>query len=148
MAKLILLRGLAHNLADSFISVTNHSFINFIEKLERPVKIKFDFVRMKVEPKEFENEVTTSTLVDYKDWINERLRKLGIDPKTIDEILLEISTKHTKEKMITEAKATIKIQGKEFKGKSKISWIKPQSEPLEFKTTKEAFEYFLGRLKP
>lgn len=130
MAKFRMLKGIAHDLADSFISPTNMELIHSTDKLEKNLDFKLELLTGKATTKP-KVEVTYNYNY-YKDWFYEQLKKAGIEEKDIEAVLIEVKHRwevketRSKNKMITSVyncTVSIKTKDKEYKKEVKSSWL-------------------------
>ncbi|WP_440955606.1 hypothetical protein ACSAZK_01145 [Methanosarcina sp. Mfa9] len=97
MAKTRLLKGVAHDLADSFTSATNYISGNYMEyimavSLRDQVKdIKFDLFNETVSPGCYRSEDTKICIEKYKRWFFSRIEKLGFSPDDFHSLTLHIA---------------------------------------------------------
>ena len=97
MAKFKNLKGIVHNLAQSFISVTN---IHFLEDLEstvygNPKNVHIDFIKETIYPESMQPKLN-KIIERYKNWFLSEISKSNINLDDINEVLINISVKFIK----------------------------------------------------
>lgn len=123
MGKLKQLLGVAHNLADSFVSVTNRSFLNYIEFSLQVTKIEIDLLNEKIKPIRLTSKTTKNTLSEYQNWFFSELQKFKIDPKDIKKVIIKIDYKKGKSFGRTYiCNVIITAKGKRYSKKVISSW--------------------------
>ncbi len=95
MGKLNQLLGIANNLADSFVSVTNHHFLNHIESLsiEKTKLFEIDLLKETIKPEDLMNKTVKDTITKYKNQFLSEMGKLKIDVKDIEKVSIKIAFK-------------------------------------------------------
>ncbi len=93
MTKLKLLKGVAHNLADSFVSLNNHRFLKYIWSLpvKKTKKVEIDLLKETIIPKEIENKLVKEKIAQYKQWFLAELDKLKIPLKELEKVILIVT---------------------------------------------------------
>jgi DNA-directed RNA polymerase subunit L len=119
------LLGVANNLADSFISVTNVEFLKYIESLpiEKTKLFEINLLKENISPKELSSKKIKKVIQDYKDWFLSEIKKLKIELSDIDNVSIKVVYKSGK----TFARyyicnVTIKAKGKDYTKKVKSSY--------------------------
>ena len=115
------LAGIAQNLAESFISPSNKSFLEYIASLpeEKVGDIKINLLSGEVIPKEINGSLMKQTISQYKKWLLGELKQREIKKQDIKEVRIEFSctvAKLMRKKYICHV--TIVAFGKEFKEES------------------------------
>ncbi len=117
MGKFNQLLGVANNLADSFVSVSNIEFLRYIEHstVKKAVLFEIDLLKETISPKELDSTLTKKTIQKYKLWFLRELKKLNIELIEAESVLIKIIYKPGK----TFARyyacgITIRAKGKEY----------------------------------
>lgn len=117
--------GVANNLADSFVSVTNIEFLKYIELLpvEKTKLFEINLLKENISPKELSSEKVKRVIQDYKDWFLSEMKKLKIELSDIDNVLIKVAYKPGKtfERYYT-CNVTIKAKGKDYTKKVMSSY--------------------------
>ena len=119
MSKLNQLKGIANNLADSFVSVTNLSFLGYLKKLpiEETNVLNIDLLNEKIMPEHLVNNLVKKTVNNYKNWFSSEIEKLGISLEEIESVLIKIAFKVYSQKSVRySCNVKIKAKGKEYEG--------------------------------
>ncbi len=123
MGKIQQLKGVAHNLADSFLSPTNSHFlyeVSYIQK-KNPIELEVDLISGNVKP-EFKSENLGETLKHYKKWFYNQSNKIGITAK-VSQVVIFFSYKPGKNfGFYLNAKVKITVEGKEYSAISKSGY--------------------------
>ena len=125
MGKLNQLSGVANNLADSFVSVTNIDFLHYIESLpcENTKLFEINLLKETITPKELSSDFTKQIIQKYKVWFDSEMKKLKIELSDIEDVSIKVAYKPGK----TFARhytcnAAIKAKGKEYSKKAMSSY--------------------------
>ena len=117
MGKLDQLKGVANNLADSFVSVTNRDFLWYIESLplEQTKLFEIDLLNETIIPKELDSAKVEEAIKKYKKWFIAEIKKLKIELSEIEIVSVKIAYKSGKSfaKYYT-CNVTIKTKNKEY----------------------------------
>ncbi|MBI5347269.1 MAG: hypothetical protein HZB66_01520 [Candidatus Aenigmarchaeota archaeon] len=125
MGKFNQLLGVANNLADSFVSVTNIEFLKYIESLpiEKTKLFEIDLLKENISPKELSSEKVKKVIQNYKDWFLSEMKKLKIELSDIDDISIKVSYKPGKTfARYYTCNATITAKGKDYTKKVMSSY--------------------------
>lgn len=117
MAKLIRLKGLAYDLADSFVSVTNRRFLKFIES--RPPELtghfEIDLLKGSITPEGLDSDVAREAITTYQGWFNKAIGDRDIARDSIEGVTIgvdlrvdTIATQHYT------CAVSIRAEGKDF----------------------------------
>jgi len=95
MSKMNQLLGVANNLADSFVSVTNIDFIDHIESLpnEKTKLFKIDLLKESIVPTDLTNKKVKETVKKYKIWFLSEIKKLKIASDLIEKVTITVTHK-------------------------------------------------------
>src|SRR3989344_611702 len=95
MGKLNQLLGVANNLADSFVSVTNIEFLRHIEylPLEKTKLFEIDLLKETISPEEISSEKVKKVIQYYKNWFLSEIKKLKIGLSDIENVLVKVAYK-------------------------------------------------------
>ena len=125
MGKFNQLSGVAHNLADSFVSVTNFKFLKYIESLpvEKTKLFEIDLLNKIILPKEIDSSIVKKVIQEYNDWFSSEMKKIKIEIKDIEKVSIKVAYKPSK----THARyytcnVTIKTKKKEYTKKVMSSY--------------------------
>lgn len=125
MSKLNQLLGIANNLADSFVSVTNMGFLRHIGSLppEKTKLFEIDLLKETITPKELSTNKVKTTIQDYKTWFLSEIKKLEIELSEIEKVSIKVAYKPGKTfaKYYT-CNTTIRANGKDFTKKVMSSY--------------------------
>jgi len=125
MGKINQLLGVANNLADSFVSVTNLHFLKHMESLpiEKTKIFEIDILKETINPKDLMSKTVKDTMVQYKKWFLSEIDKFKIDFKDIEKVIVKIAYKPGKSfaKYYT-CNATITAKGKDYTKKIMSSY--------------------------
>ena len=117
MSKLNQLLGIANNLADSFVSVTNIDFLHHIESLpvEKIKLFEINLLKETIFPKELSSDNVKKVILNYKNWFLSEIEKLKIELSDIEKVSIKVAYKPGKTfaKYYT-CKVTIKVNGKDY----------------------------------
>ena len=118
MGKLNQLNGVANNLADSFISVTNIEFLKHIETLpvEKTKQFEINLLEQTIQPGDLQSEKTASVINRYKDWFDKETKKLGISLEDIQSVMIIVTLKRGNISRNYTCKVTITAQQKDYVG--------------------------------
>lgn len=125
MPKLKLLSGLAHNLADSFISTTNYHFLKHIWSLpiEKTKKIEINLLEQKIKPPEVENKLVKEKIAQYKQWFLVDLEKLKIPLEEIEGVMIIVTYLPSQfGRKYNTCTATITAKGKKYEEQKLASY--------------------------
>lgn len=125
MGKLNQLLGVANNLADSFVSVTNIDFLHHIESLpvEKTKLFEINLLKETIISKELSSAKVKKVILDYKNWFLTEIKKLKIELSDIKKVSIKIAYKPGKTfaKYYT-CNVTIKTKNKEYTKKAMSSY--------------------------
>ncbi len=125
MGKLNQLLGIANNLADSFVSVTNLHFLKYMESLpvEKTKLFEIDILKETIKPKDLMSKTVKDTIAQYKKWFLSELDKFKIDLTDIEKVIVKIAYKPGKSlgRYYT-CNATITAKGKDYTKKVMSSY--------------------------
>ena len=95
MGKLNQLLGVANNLADSFVSVTNLHFLKHMESLpvEKTKLFEIDLLKETIKPEDLMSKRIKDTITQYKKWFLAELEKFKIDLNDIEKVIVKIAYK-------------------------------------------------------
>ena len=81
MGKSNQLLGVANNLADSFVSVTNLHFLKHVESLpvEKTKLFEIDLLKETIKPENLMSKVVKDAIAQYKKWFLSEIDKFKID---------------------------------------------------------------------
>lgn len=117
MGKFNQLLGVANNLADSFVSVTNIEFLRHIESLpvEKTKLFEIDLLKETISLEELSSEKVKKVIQDYKDWFLSEMKKLKIELIDIENVSIKVAYKlgKTFARYYT-CNVTIKAKGKDY----------------------------------
>ncbi|MEK6909473.1 MAG: hypothetical protein AABW61_00165 [Candidatus Aenigmatarchaeota archaeon] len=129
MGKIRQLKGVAHNLADSFLGPQNIGILDDTlnrTKLSAEGKmksLKIDLLKENISPKKSSSNLTKNLIQDYKGWFLSELEKMKIKPTDIEKVFIKITYKPGKSfGRYYNCNVTIKAKGKEYSGKVLSSW--------------------------
>ncbi len=126
MAKLIRLKGLAYDLADSFVSVTNLRFLKYIESRppELTGRIEIDLLKGSITPSGLDSKVAKEAIVMYQNWFNKAIGDLEISQESIEAVTVgtdlrvdNIATRHYTYTV------SIRAEGKEYSRQVRSSYL-------------------------
>ena len=125
MGKLNQLLGVANNLADSFVSVTNIDFLHYIESLpaEKTKLFEINLLKETITPKELSSNKVKTVIQNYKVWFLSEIKKLKIDLSDIEKVSIKIAYKPGKTfgKYYT-CSTAIRTRGKDYTEKVMSSY--------------------------
>ncbi len=125
MGKLNQLLGVANNLADSFVSVTNIDFLHHIESLhaEKTKLFEINLLKRTIIPEELSSDKVKKVILDYKNWFLTEIKKLKIELRDIEKVSIKIAYKPGKTfaKYYT-CNTTIRAKGKDYTKKVMSSY--------------------------
>ncbi len=125
MGKFNQLLGVANNLADSFVSVTNLHFLKHMESLpvEKTKLFEIDLLKETIKPENLMSKTVSDTITQYKNWFLSEMDKLKIDLKDIEKVIVKIAYKPGKAfgRYYT-CNATITAKGKDYTKKVMSSY--------------------------
>ena len=119
MSKLNQLNGIANNLADSFVSVNNLSFLGYLKKLpvEKSTFLEIDLLNEKITPENVVNNLVKKTVSSYKNWFVSQIEKLSICLDDVENVFLRIDFKVSSSKSVRYVcNVKINVKGKEYTG--------------------------------
>ncbi|GEM_PF-6670737 len=90
--------GIANNLADSFVSVTNLRFLKYLELLptEKTKSFEIDLLKETIRPEDLMDKTFKDTIDKYREWFLSEIARLKIDLKDIEKVIIKISHKSGK----------------------------------------------------
>lgn len=120
MGKLNQLLGVANNLADSFVSVTNLQFLKHMESLpvEKTKLIEVDLLKETINPDDLMSKTVKDTITQYKKWFLSEIDKSKIDINDIEKVIVKIAYKPG----YYTCNATITAKGKDYTKKVMSSY--------------------------
>lgn len=125
MGKLNQLLGIANNLADSFVSVTNIDFLHYIESLpaEKTKLFEIDLLKETITPGELSSDKVKEVIQNYKNWFLSEIEKLKIELSDIEKVSIKVAYKPGKTfaKYYT-CNTTIRAKGKDYTKKVMSSY--------------------------
>lgn len=125
MGKFNQLLGIAYNLADSFVSVTNLHFLKHIESLpfEKTKLFEIDLLKETIKPEGLMSKSVGDTISQYRKWFSSELKKLKIELKDIEKVSIKVAYKpgKTHSRYYT-CNVTIKTKNKEYTKKVMSSY--------------------------
>ena|SRR3989344_4418546 len=124
MGKFNQLLGVANNLADSFVSITNIEFLRHIESLPvETLRFEIDLLKETISPEKLSSEKVKKVIHDYKNWLLSELEKLKIELNNIENVSIKVAYKSgkTSVKYYT-CNVTIKAKGKDYTKKVMSSY--------------------------
>jgi hypothetical protein len=121
MGKLNLLLGVANNLADSFVSVTNLDFLHHIESLpeEKTKSFNVNLLKEIITPDALSSGKVLEVIKKYKKWFLSEIKKLKIELNNIESVSIKVEYK--KGRIGTRyytCNTTITAKGKDYTKKS------------------------------
>ena len=125
MGKLNQLSGVANNLADSFISVTNIDFLHYIESLpyENTKLFEINLLKETITPGKLSSEFVKQIIKKYKLWFYSEMKKLKIESNDIEDVSIKVAYKQGKTfARYYTCNATIKAKGKIYSKKAMSSY--------------------------
>ncbi len=123
MGKIQQLKGVAHNLADSFLSPTNSHFLYEISYLKNPIELEIDLISGNVKPEEVKSENLGETVEHYKNWFYNQSNKIGISANKVSQVVIFFSCKPGKNfGFYLHARVKITVEGKEYSAVSKSGY--------------------------
>lgn len=125
MGKFNQLLGVANNLADSFVSVTNIEFLRYIESLpiEKTKLFEIDLLKETISPEELSSVKVKKVIQDYKNWFLSEMKKLKIELSDIEYVSIKIAYKPGKTfARYYTCNVTIKAKGKDYTKKVMSSY--------------------------
>src|SRR3989344_705548 len=95
MSKLNQLLGVANNLADSFVSVTNIHFLKHMESLptEKTKLFEIDILKENITPKDLMDKTVGNIIKQYKKWFLSEIDKFKIELSDIEKVIVKIAYK-------------------------------------------------------
>ncbi len=117
MGALRQLLGVANNLADSFVSVTNLQFLKHIESLpvEKTKLLEIDVLQETITPEEVMSKTVMKTITKYKKWFFSEMNNANICAKDIEKVLVKLTYKSGKSfSNYYTCTATIQAKGKKY----------------------------------
>ena len=126
MAKIIRLKGIAYDLADSFVSVTNRSFLKYIES--RPPELtghfEIDLLKGSITPSGLGSKVVMEAIVMYQDWFTKAIGDRDISRDSIEAVTigtdLRVDNIDTRHYTCTVA---IRAEGKEYSRQVRSAYL-------------------------
>ncbi|MBI4440518.1 hypothetical protein HY638_06095 [Candidatus Woesearchaeota archaeon] len=125
MGKLNQLLGVANNLADSFVSVTNLYFLKHIGSLpaEKTKLVEIDLLKETIKPEDLMSKTVKGTIIQHKKWFLSEIDKFKIDLNDIEEVIVKIAYKPGKSfGGYYTCNATITAKGKDYTKKVMSSY--------------------------
>ncbi|MBU3912930.1 MAG: hypothetical protein KKE50_02440 [Nanoarchaeota archaeon] len=125
MGKLSQLLGIANNLADSFVSVTNIEFLCHIEYLpiEKTKLFEIDLLKETITPEELSSDKVKKVIQNYKDWFLSEIKKLKIELADIEKVSIKVAYKPGKTfARYYTCNVTIRAMGKDYTKKTLSSY--------------------------
>lgn len=95
MGKFNQLLGIARNLADSFVSLTNMDFLRHIESLpeEKTKLFEIDLLKETITPVELSSDKVKTVIQKYRNWFLSEVKKLKIELSSIEHVSIKIAYK-------------------------------------------------------
>jgi len=125
MGKLNHLLGIANDLADSFVSVTNINFLNDLEFLpaEKTKLFEIDLLKETIKPEELSSAKAKNVIKKYKGWFLSEIKKLKIELNDIEKVSIKVTYKlgKTFTKCYT-CDTTIRANGRDYAKKVMSSY--------------------------
>ncbi len=125
MGKLNQLLGVANNLADSFVSVTNLHFLKHMESLpvEKTKLFEIDLLKETIKPEDLMSKTVKDIITQYKKWFLSEIDKFKIDINDIEKVIVKIAYKSGKTfARYYTCNATISAKGKDYTKKVMSSY--------------------------
>ena len=125
MAKLNQLLGIANNLADSFVSVTNLHFLKNMESLyvKKTKLFVINILKETIKPEDLMSKAVKDMIVQYKKWFLSEIDKFKIDLNDIEKVIVKIVYKPGKSfGSYYTCNATITAKGKNYTKKVMSSY--------------------------
>ena len=125
MGKLNQLLGVANNLADSFVSVTNIEFLRHIESLpvEKTKLFEIDLLKETIKPEDLMSKTVKDTIIQYEKWFLSEIDKFKINLNDIEKVIVKIAYKPGKSfGSYYTCNATITAKGKDYTKKVMSSY--------------------------
>ncbi|MBI2041252.1 MAG: hypothetical protein HYT16_04085 [DPANN group archaeon] len=125
MGKLNNLLGIANNLADSFVSVTNLHFLKHMESLpvEKTKLFEIDLLKETIKPEDLMSKTVKDTIAQYKKWFLSEIDKFKISLNDIDKVIVKIAYKPGKSfARYYTCNTTITAKGKDYTKKVMSSY--------------------------
>jgi len=124
MVKLKLLKGIAHNLADSFSSCTNTEFVHYVyAQPKKDMSFNVDILNETISPGS-DNPSLKESVIKYKRWFLKNLQELKIPQDEVVSMLLKIDISNTRLSQNWIVKSTVKTkEGKEFSDELRTSCV-------------------------
>jgi len=125
MSKLNQLLGVANNLADSFVSVTNIHFLKHMESLptEKTKLFEIDILKENITPKDLMDKTVGNIIKQYKKWFLSEIDKFKIELSDIEKVIVKIAYKPGKSfARYYTCNATITAKGKDYTKKIMSSY--------------------------
>lgn len=125
MGKFNQLLGVANNLSDSFVSVTNVGFLHHMESLpvEKTKLFKIDLLKETISPKELSSEKVDNVIRNYRNWFLSEIGKLKIELSDIENVSIRIAYKPGKTfARYYTCNVTIMAKGKDYTKKVMSSY--------------------------
>lgn len=117
MGKLSQLTGVANNLADSFVSVTNMAFLGYIAKLpiEQSKLIEINLLDKTISPESIKANITKKVIQNYSKWFSNEIKKLELKLTDMDKVSIKVVYKPGKIKArYYTCNVTISAKGKKY----------------------------------
>ncbi len=125
MGKFSQLLGVANNLADSFVSVTNVEFLHYIESLpvENTKLFEINLLNETITPENLTSKKVKQVIESYKKWFNSEMKRLKIELNDIENVSIKVAYKPGKTfARYYTCNVTIKAKGKDYTKKVMSSW--------------------------
>lgn len=99
MAKIRLLKGVAHDITDSFASLMNNisacymDYIVAISQRDKIRNIEVNFLKETISPKNYQCEESSKVIKGHKDWFYDRVTSLGFSKDDFQSVIMHITIK-------------------------------------------------------
>ena len=127
MVKYKEIRGIAHNLADSFVSATNTHYVmglSVSQGLKGPDTFQVDFLSGIVKPEILPKEETEIMIKRYQKWLEDELKTKHISVDLIESVILNLKITRNKISIKYQCSVDIKLKdGKTYEDSVSSSWV-------------------------
>jgi hypothetical protein len=115
MGKLNQLKGVANNLTDSFSSVANKYFFEYLGTLPVSLRlIEINLLQATIEPKSLMSDTIRDIIVRYKEWFISQMKNFNINLDDIEKVIIRILYEKKKDRY--DCYVVISAKGKEYVG--------------------------------
>jgi hypothetical protein len=127
MAKYKELKGIAYNLADSFVSATNEHYLRGLS-VAKGLKVvdnfQVEFLSGIVQPEVLPQEETELMVKRYQKWLQDELKAKSIPLDMIESVTLNLKIKRSKISVNYQCSVDIKLKtNKTYASKISSSWV-------------------------